>query len=309
MKKILILLILLLPNYVQADTIHTQEWIIKLSEYRDYVMKKNPKAALNLKGLSEKWKKLDTKPKEIFNFTSFVIIYSGGYRYDFKKLKKKLKKRMPLSVIDKTFDEKDFQTLIEGGEIINLISIGILEKEYPFKLNKEAEIFKELEFYQISPNDSIGDIGAGNGQFGLIINRIYPDAKLVITEVSYLFFKYIEVQIDKLSQLLNIKNIELIFGKKKDSRLEEKQLSKIIIRNSLHHFSYKDEMLQSIKLSMVDNGLLFIKEATREMDKSGDICEQAMKNEDIEKVLEKNGFVLVEKLNLSEETIFKCVKK
>jgi len=308
MKKFLSLLVLLLPYFAQANTQSQQEWIVKISEYRSQIIEKNPQAILDLKTLQDKWLKLGVDSDDVFHFTSYVLTYSNAYQYDFEKIKKKLPKKLPKSKISESFDETDFNALIAGGEIIHLIQIGILESDYPFKLNQKAEIFKELEFYEINSQDRLADIGAGNGQFSFLLHHIYPDATLFITESSYLFHKYIEVQVEKSSHFFDTKNIEIVFGKKKNCRIEDKKVDKIVIRNSLHHFSRKDEMLQSIKLSLTDNGILFIKEATREMDKDKDICEKAMHKANIEDVLKKNGFVLVGQMDLSEETVFKYVK-
>ena len=85
MKKLLFLLTLLICNYAQANPTNQQEWIIKINEYRDYVMNKNPEAPLLLKSMLEKWKKADVKNKEKVEFTFNVLVAAEVYKNDFKK--------------------------------------------------------------------------------------------------------------------------------------------------------------------------------------------------------------------------------
>ena len=173
-----------------------------------------------------------------------------------------------------------------------ILEESILKLDYPFKLNPESYVFKEFDFYDLKPKERVGEIGAGSGMFSLIIGITFEEVELFINELPKWFLWGIEERFEKAKPLLKTKSFSLVNGKKDSGQIEGLDLDKIIVRNTFHHFSKKEEMLQSIKLSLKKNGSLFIAEPTTKLTPSK-LCSQILDEAIIKETIENSGFQLV----------------
>ena len=307
-KKLLLNLILLFlagKGICQGQTGHQDLWIPKIMEYRDYLLRKNPNGVQELKQLLDKWETINTTEEEKTDLTLNVLkLLETGHLSNAKIIKKAVK-NMPESNIAKQLTSSDLETIKKNAELLDMIYLGLLKSAYPFQINSKTLLLEELDVYDLHNTDKTGEIGSGSGAFSLLLNRIHPNMNLYINEMDKSFLKYIKIVLDRNVEMFTKSNIFLIKGNKKGTNLEGKQLDKIIIRNSFHHFSKKTKMLESIKKSLKPGGALYVKESVLELDKDQDICKYAMRKRELIKIIESNGFRLIQEIELSEQVLLK----
>lgn len=284
------------------------EWIGKVTSYRDFLLRKNPEALIELRTMLTKWDTLGTGYEEKIEFSSSVLkVRAEGYSY--KAIRRMANRSIPESILAKTFIEEDVITIEKNSELLNLIFLGVLEPTYPFKIDPKTNFFIELLYYQIKPNIKIGEIGAGIGMFSFMVKLLYGDVELYINEVDKDYVKYTSNKIKLSNEVLNIEKLYTIQGRKKSTQLEGKDLDIVIVRNSFHHFSNKEKMLESIKQSMKPGAHLFLKEAVKELDQDQQICKLAMTKVDIVRWLTEFGFEIVDEVDYFENVIIKAQLK
>ncbi len=284
-----------------------QDLIIGLSEYRSKLLHLDEKNLKRLKTTIEKWKGYEPD-KEILN----RIISRIQHAYLIEQLPFDLVARAvqlsyPESKLPFNLTEYDFVCILQNWELVDLIMIEILNHEYPFKILPNQEIFDELSFYNIQPNDVIAEIGARKATFSYVLAMLNKDLIIYANDIDNVVLEYVEFK-NKNSQLnIDFKNFHVIEGSTKSINIPEK-VDKIIIRNSLHHFSKMKKMLSSIKNTLKEDGQLFILEYPRN-EKNLKGCSQRMREKKIKSVMTKNGFQLKKERILGDGVLIEYQKK
>ena len=300
-RSLFLFILLLFPLLTigQEATSTEQNLINSIVNYRDFIFLKDGKAPVLLKSLLEKWSQLGTTIDEQDDFVTAVRSVSF-YTSNFSKIKKRLQKRHKdlHTGLVKSLTEEDIEIIKKNKELLDLIiGEGILKLKYPFKLKPSAYIFEEVDFYKIKPNQRIGEIGAGAGMFSLILSLGIKDIELHINELPKWYLDGISERFERASPLVKAKAFYLVNGKKDSSKLEGLNLDKIIVRNTFHHFSKKEEMLNSIKASLKKDGRLFIAEPTTKLTPSK-LCKLILEETFIKETIENSGFELVKEQKL-----------
>lgn len=304
-KRLFILLVLVFEASMMFAQIPI-EWIQKIQEYRQFEMLNNRNATLELRYLFEKWDSIGVSERDLSRLTFNVDAAISLEDFGLKRVRKIIKKLYPKFPADTFFTEKEYEIIGKNSGLLNLIHIGILKNKYPFGIDPNSKLFRELEFYDIQPSDTIGEIGAGNGCFSLIVNRLFPQSNLYVNELGSSKLKYIQYQMLRAFSLFNLENIHLVRGRRKSVEIPMGILDKVIIRNTFHHFTKKEAMLNSIKASMKPDGIMFINETTLDIVVSKeDVCSKAMDSKEIERIVSQNGFELVDKIEIEQDVIFK----
>ena len=210
-----------------------------------------------------------------------------------ERFQKKASILRPNSNLPDLMRERDIEILAENSDLVDLICNSIIEFGEPFSM--KLLTFERLNFYELKAGEIIAEIGAGRGMFAQYISMIDSDITLYINELSKNFVKYIEAKKSRKSFGLPNNKVNPIQGKKKSCKLTEK-VDKIIIENSLHHFSKMEEMLTSIKKSMKPNGKLLLYEGL----KSESGCKLKLTEKELKNILESNGFILLREEHLEE---------
>jgi len=304
---IFIQLVFLFKTDIVKNQISTDEasWFSKIEGYRNYLINKNPNDSEEFGKLLQKWEDANVKLKEIEGLTSIMLKDFENRFIGFKSRKKDFEKRFPESKLSEILDIKDYELIKKNIELLDLIAFGILKSEYPFPMNRDFKLFDELKFYDIKVTDKIGEVGAGTGRFSLVLKLILPEIELFVNELKRYDLAYIERTLSVNKVKFNSDNISLIKGNKKSTKLEGQLLDKLILRNSFHHFSKKEKMLKSIKMSMKEDGELFLCEKTIELAINDSFCEKAMKSGKIKEIMKLNGFNLIDQKTLKEEILYK----
>ncbi|WP_445385012.1 class I SAM-dependent methyltransferase [Robiginitalea sp. IMCC44478] len=117
---------------------------------------------------------------------------------------------------------------------------------------KEENTLKLLENMQISPGDTIADIGAGSGYHVL---KMAPEAARIYA---------VDIQQEMLNALdirrteAGLSNIELVRGSEKSVNLPENTIDKVLMVDVYHEFSFPGEMIASIKRAMRADAKLYL---------------------------------------------------
>ncbi|MEZ5038554.1 MAG: hypothetical protein R2828_01625 [Saprospiraceae bacterium] len=200
-------------------------------------------------------------------------------------LQQSLLKDLALAHFQKNYLHQIIRTKVEGAQLASLDETSLL--------------FRELMLYQFKPQDRIGEIGAGDGGFSLLLQLLYGNSHHFINEIDSLNIR----QIGWMLQLLPTDRQlpATILGSEVSSGMEGKQLDALIIRNTLHHFSKPDEMMQSIKASLSQSGHLYLFEELADPMTGFQHCEASMSYEEVVTLLAIEGFELLQKHTIGEE--------
>lgn len=135
----------------------------------------------------------------------------------------------------------------------------------PKVTEERVKEFKEETYnYELNSNDTLLDVGCGNGFVDGCISSAYPNMYFVLEDVHKLncFILYSNFQRtnpDKTTR--EIKNqIKTVRGKEDTIPLADHSFSKILCRLSLHEFQNKPKMVEELKRLLKDDGSLIIVE-------------------------------------------------
>ncbi len=291
MKKGLLLFIIL-PNILWAQD--SVEWktnfINALSIYRNYLIQNDIENTENLKNTIKKWEEFEQNPE-----TLKAIIYQSKFAYALKDVSynfiiKKANSEYPHSHLPNQITEEDLQIFSQNSDLVDLISFEVLDYKYPFRIIPNHRLFEEIEFYDIQQNEIIAEIGAGNGTFSQMLSMLGKEITLIINEIDKDVLKYIAIKKENKAYRIDSNHILIVKGSKKEINLPH-PVDKIIIRNSFHHFSKKQQMLESIIGSLNPNGRLFIFE-TLKNETNPSACKYKMEDYEIKSIFENTGFLL-----------------
>lgn len=237
---------------------------------------------------------------EVFKEMLYKLIADKKvYDYSNETILRFFKKDFPNIKFREELTLNDIEVISENSEILESILDGVLKRKYPFSLDVNTSFFDEFYFYKIDSTDIVGEIGAGLGNFSVLVSALEPQIELFVNEINKKNSQYIEEKFKNQTD----KKVKIILGNKKSANFPLSKFDKIIIRNSFHHFKYKKNMLHSIKESLKADGVLYLNEPTTEL--SSDTCKKILpENEVITKIIE-NGFTLEETKEFGERLLLK----
>ncbi len=201
-----------------------------------------------------------------------------------------------------------FAIIIFGGANVNAQSSSItksrIEKLKKFQNQKDTIynwVKNDLEFIQFKPHDVVADIGTFDGYYPMLYSIFTDSIDFTLVDT---ISNWSENLFDLHDICKNIKpNISNYFriAVNTDTSIcpENKFFDKVIIRDALHHFKFKDKMLTDIKRAMKRNASLFIYEPLKESKaREGLNCSGTLLRSELLLLLEKNNFKLKKELSL-----------
>lgn len=284
----------------QSDTTTiSQDQLQKLAVYRDHLLTKDTAALEDLRLLLSRWNALGANEHEQIDFTFNVLIARVVQAWSYKLIKKKAKEHSP-GIIAETFTEADLQVIARNADVLDLLLLGVLKWEYPFMLDTEADLLQEIATYDLVEGERLGDIGAGQGVLCVLLKILHPGAEIYINELDRDFIAYINAKLERSDEEALTFGIKTVKGGRRTTELEGADLDVIIVRNTLHHFKYPQEMLASIQASLRPGGRLLVYESVPELDQDGDLCSAAISRTEILQLLSNSGFQLAAEWEISE---------
>lgn len=158
----------------------------------------------------------------------------------------------------------------------------------------------EIRQYRLKHGDMIADIGTGSAYFERALAKYADNITVYSNEINAGMVAKLQTKL-ALLDLYDNKNITYaaVLGDARSAHLPKGKFDKIIIRNTFHHFSYPDEMLQDLKTNLKKGGKLYIVDIMMdEVSKAPQCPNHIAKAAQLEHMTE-NGFVLVRATPLS----------
>lgn len=305
MIKYLITIFLFLQNSAlvsQEGKFNPEHLLTNFKSYKESLMPQDSLKKEMLLQLIDKWA---SNPDSTTPIKALYKISEGCnvYGFSFSEIHYSSIERGHESYFRHGYNYNDSIAIIENFELFELIHSGFLKPEYPFQIQKD-KIVDAIKHYELKEDQTIADIGAGMGEFALLIGLTDLDLKIYVTELSNYAYKHLKSKLkDNLGMDIRCKYFT-VKGKEKSCELPEK-VDKIILRNTLHHFSNKKRMMKSIKKMLKDDGQLYILET----EYSNSKCELSLRSETIKSIIEKRGF-RIDKEIIGESTyLLICSKK
>ncbi len=197
--------------------------------------------------------------------------------------------------IFRSFSPIEMKIVEENLDLFGLVFQQILKPDFPYGINPKTAFMDEVVFIGIKDGDRIADLGAGSGEISFLWSIIFKDLELYMTEIGEVQLEVMNFKSKKIESIDTSNAIQILRGTKKKTGLEGENLDKIVVRQTFHHFKKKKAMLASIKSSLKPDGELILIEAEpylwhgRQMG-----CKKAMFQPEIESILKKNGFILID---------------
>ena len=175
--------------------------------------------------------------------------------------------------------------------------IGLLEDKYPFKIIVDSALIAEFAYYQINPGERVAEVGAGMGNFAILLHLVYPDNELYINELGA---HQVRVLSNGLDHYLESTDLTIIEGTTRSTMLPKAYFDKIILRNSFHHMQRKKPMLKSLIANLKPGGKLYMIEGLKEL---GFKCSKALYETEILKNTQKFGLELLSTVIIDNQKI------
>jgi len=202
----------------------------------------------------------------------------------------------------KKYDEENYNIIKENREVLFLMKDGIIRYDFEkksFFTSSYHPIIDLLSYADIINGQKIADIGSGINNVGLFAGILFPDSDIYINELDTNLLSSAKNRMIHYDHLLNQERMHFIKGDSMSIQIEEK-MDLIIMRKTLHHFQYPNQMLESIRNTLEQDGSLIVFEAIPRRKRKASQCKKLMKQKAVLKILKMNEFTLTKsKVNRS----------
>ncbi|MEZ4984158.1 MAG: methyltransferase domain-containing protein [Saprospiraceae bacterium] len=187
---------------------------------------------------------------------------------------------------------KDLAIVVEQHLLLDLISLGIVDRYPPHEIQRRDEFCTEWNFYQLKAGQRVAEIGAGDGTFSKLLAMFHPDVECWATEINSTLFEYMQRPWVLYGAPLVMDNLHFVLGNETDTGLPI-GFDRIILRHTVHHFSDPSSMLSSIRKALLPNGRVCVYESFIKNDEVKDgQCAFLMTRETLIQQFKDAGFEL-----------------
>ena len=150
-----------------------------------------------------------------------------------------------------------------------------------------------VDAMDLKPGMTVADVGTGVGYMLPFLSRAVGEGGKVIAEDIQTDF------LDKAKQhahLSNSRNVTFVLGTPEDAKLPGDTVNSILVLDVYHHFDYPDQMLASLRESLLGGGKLFVVDYFKsEAAMPGGRALEHIRadRDDVVKEIENNGFRLL----------------
>lgn len=308
--QILVVLLLISSKSIcQTEEFPTKEQIKNLSDFRSNLLLNNTEEIIKLNKVLNKFSQNDLRSETFSEMISKILLYKNLYHFSTRMLSHSFEKKFPNVKVSEKITASDIYTIAKNNELLELILAQVLKPNFPYSLSRNTNFFKEYSFYEISKGDRVGEIGAGLGEFSLLLAIIDKQIELTVNELNDQRLNYIQKKFEFHSKYIENDKIKIIKGDKRLTNFETRTYDKIIIRNSFHHFKKKKDMLESIRKSLKKDGALYLYEPFIGYTTSEDPCKKIMDKEKFLNLMEENDFHLEKTAQLDAWYLLKYTVK
>ena len=156
-----------------------------------------------------------------------------------------------------------FVRVIKGSpEIIILMTDDLLTYNFDDK-RIEVGSCDDFQVHIVTTNllgsNVVADIGSGYNNFAIVLSALFPRLKIYANEIDEALLEYSRTRLEIYDEIISGEDIVLLKGDSVGINIDEK-LDLVFLEESLHHFDYPNEMLQSIRHALSEEGILFVHE-------------------------------------------------
>lgn len=291
---------------IEAQSHTYPDFLPSLAEYRSRLLLRDANELGQLHLTMQKWASMGSDSETRLTKMAMLLYYAEVEKLSFSDIHEK-QKWLAQKMQTEGITETDFHSVVSNAQLVSLILEGVIENKFPFKLERLEKLVTELNFYAFEAGEKIAEIGAGQGTFAVLVALTGEEVEYAITEIKPALVSLLALKSDYILSEIGSMQVDVVLGDKSATKLAQGYYDKIICRQSFHHFSKRQKMLRSIWESIKPGGLLFLNETTVEQNKSG--CSKRMRDEQILRHVNKNGFRLLTRLEMEGTTLYKFVKE
>lgn len=171
----------------------------------------------------------------------------------------------------------------------------------PDGINWLLELYRAI--YDFRPHETIASIGAGQGIREVIYSLMADSLTVYVQDINPFWLEPVRLAKTVRTIYAQAGRAECsatfvpVRGTEKETRLPGQFFDKIIIENSLHEFTYPNDMLRSVRASLKADGQLFVwEDIAQKPGRKHSGCRNLMfTDESLVKMLTDNGFRVVDK--------------
>ncbi|WP_462322403.1 class I SAM-dependent methyltransferase [Halochromatium sp.] len=127
---------------------------------------------------------------------------------------------------------------------------GVFEREGRELFDRRHEIIDAL---QLTPGDSVADVGAGTGLFTMLLaERVGRAGRVYAVDISPTFIEAIQAR----AAASGLDNLVPIVNSQQTVSLPANSVDLVFIADTYHHFEYPQQMLDSIRKALRPTGRL-----------------------------------------------------
>jgi len=182
---------------------------------------------------------------------------------------------------------------------------GVFERDGREIWDRRGDILAAL---QLSPGQSIADVGAGTGFFSLMFaGAVGPGGRVYAVDISPEFIDSIALRAREAGH----SNITALLNTPRSAMLPVGSVDLVFTSDTYHHFEYPREMLASIHAALRDDGELVVIDFSRvEGQSSPWVLRHVRAGESVVQAeIEAAGFELVERLDFMQTQFFLRFRK
>lgn len=294
----------LVPTFTQqvsstADTLSQQQFITGCAKYRESVIHEIETALTSFVQLSDSLAITSAIPEAHIRFRNLIVkaILPENHEMSTEPIRKVVRELFNgdpyASVVYENWIDKNGFALEELGF---LSSVGLLERDPPYRLTSSKELWLETAFYGFRSGMTIADIGAGNGFLSFILLNSGLKTNLILTEIDEEFIALLKVKIAGYhSGSFSGNTVLLKTGTDKELGLKDEKVDCMIFREVFHHLSDPMSILLDAKAHLNEGGYIVLAEQTIDLEpQKSERCNKATTYEKIMKTMNKAGFTLVD---------------
>lgn len=164
---------------------------------------------------------------------------------------------------------------------------------------------RAIQLLALKPGMVVGDIGAGSGYYALrMAELVGPSGKIYANDIQPEMLAILK----KRMATSKSSNIQPVLGSERDPKLPAKSCDVLLMVDVYHEMSHPQEMLQSLRAAMKDDGRLILLEYRKEDPYVPIRPEHKMSLKEAKLEVEAEGFILdkvIEELPWQHIFIFK----
>lgn len=164
---------------------------------------------------------------------------------------------------------------------------------------------QELDFYSFQPGQTVGSIGAQCSHWEAAFAATTDSIHFYLEDIDTAHFNNRQTGFawhyyDSLRGYPMTCTYTLVTGTEKSTHLPDNSFDKILIINSFHEFTFRDEMLTDIKIKLKPGGILYIDETVpKRPGQLHGICKKPMiPGEEMISILTRNGYEYIDGLEI-----------